>query len=178
MSGAWRWLRKGVLGLLGLAATVLCLAFAFPPHKDVLTTIVIAAPPQKVWSVLADTAAYPTWNPEISALIGPLAQGAVLENHEGAGDGQMVFHPVVLAAEPGRELRWLGTLGFARALSAEHYFLLRPSSGGTDFTQGEHLSGALLWLWDARQLEPGFAAMNTALKRRVEAAERGKRSSP
>jgi hypothetical protein len=169
MSVIWRRLRTAAAALLGLVAAILGLAFAFPPHQDIRADIVIAASSDKVWSVLADTAAYPKWNPEISALIGPLTPGAVLENHEGYGDDQMVFHPVVLAAVPGQELRWFGTLGFARAFRAEHYFLLRPSAGGTAFTQGEHLSGALLWLWDARQLEPGFAAMNEALKRRAEA---------
>lgn len=140
------------------------------PHRDIATTIDIAAPPERVWSILTDTAAYPAWNPQIAALIGPLTPGAVVENREGTGEDQMVFHPTILVATAPRELRWLGHVGLPRILDAEHYFLLAPTSAGTRFTQGEHLRGVLLWTFDAGKLIPRFNAMNAALKARAEHA--------
>ena len=140
----------------------------FPPHRHIETSIQIAASPAHVWSVLTDTKAYPTWNPEIAALNGELTPGAVLENKEGYGKDQMVFRPTVLVVKPNQELRWLGHLGVPRLFDAEHYFLLQPDGGGTRFIQGEHFRGVLLWIFDVNGLLPNFEAMNAALKKRVE----------
>jgi uncharacterized protein YndB with AHSA1/START domain len=49
-------------------------AFALAPQRDIATSIRIAAPPERVWSILTDTAAFPAWNPEMT-LKGALIQG-------------------------------------------------------------------------------------------------------
>jgi hypothetical protein len=144
------------------------IAFAFPKHAELLTEIEIDAPPARVWAVLTDTKHYPQWNPEISALIGDLTPGSIVENHLGNVKSEQVFHPVILVASPSKELRWRGDYILPRLLTAEHYFVLEPKGNGTVFTQGESLRGAALWLFDATRLLPGFNAMNRALKRRVE----------
>ncbi len=142
-------------------------------RSDILTTIEIDAPPPAVWSVLIDTDDYPLWNPMIAGLKGRLAKGSVIENIEGHGDDRTIIWPRVLVADKERELRWRGHLwGVPGLLVGEHYFLLRPTAHGTLFTQGEHFNGALLWLFDPRQLVPEFEAMNVAL------AARAERSSP
>lgn len=41
----------------------------------VRTTIDIAAPPERVWSILTDFAAHPQWNPFITAIWGELKTG-------------------------------------------------------------------------------------------------------
>jgi hypothetical protein len=151
-----------VLALIGAA-----LGFAFPPERDVITTITIAAPPAQVWKVLTDTAAYPAWNPGM-VLVGALAVGNVIEHDEGHGPRRMVFHPTIMTVAPDRALAWRGHMGPPRVFDALHYFTLAPQNGGTLFTQGEHLTGVALWLFDTRQMVPGFQAMNAALKARVE----------
>ena len=93
----------------------------------------------------------------------------MIEHDQGQGAEAWVFHPVVLAARPGAELRWFGRLWFWHVLDAEHYFLLRPSGTGTRLVQGEHLRGVALWLFDVRDLAAAFDTVNAALKRRVEA---------
>ncbi len=142
-------------------------AFLAAPAADITTSIQIDATPAQVWAVLADTPDYPAWNPDMR-LLGRLQEGQVIEHDEGQGPDRMVFHPVVLTAQPGRELRWFGRLWVPRLFDATHYFLLTPRDGGTWFTQGEQFRGVALWLFDVAQLRPGFEAMDAALKRRVE----------
>ncbi len=151
-----------VLALAGIAA-----AFSFPPERDVTTSIMIAAPPAQVWKVLTDTADYPAWNPGM-VLTGALTVGNVIEHDEGHGRDRMVFHPTITTVAPDHALAWLGHLGPPRVFVALHYFTLTPQNGGTLFVQGEHLSGVALWMFDTKQMVPGFEAMNAALKTRAE----------
>ena len=153
------------------ALTVLCAALlVLAPRSTILTTIAIRAPPARVWAALTDTASYPRWNPMIAGLKGDLVVGATIENIEGYGAQQVIFWPRVQVVLRNRELRWRGRLwGVPLLFVGEHYFLLRPTPEGTRFTQGEHFSGALLWLFDARTLVPAFEAMNLALAARATA---------
>jgi hypothetical protein len=148
--------------LVALFAAV-ALALGFPPTRDVVTTIHIAAPPARVWAVLTDTARYPAWNPGM-VLKGALIPGHVIEHDE----GKMVFHPTIMAATPNQELAWLGHIGPPRLFDALHVFRLAPEGDGTRFTQSEHIRGVLLWLYDASQLVPKFEAMNNRLKTAAE----------
>ena len=151
-----------VLGLLCAAMLIAA------PRSDILTTIEIAAPPSAVWAVLTDPDDYPEWNPMIAGLRGRLARGEVIELIEGYGDDRTIIWPTVLVADRDRELRWRGHLwGVPGLFIGEHEFLLRPTARGTLFTQGEHFRGALLWLFDPRELLPAFEAMNVALAARV-----------
>jgi hypothetical protein len=85
----------------------------------------------------------------------------------------MVFRPLVLAAEPVRELRWRGKLLIPGLFDGEHYFRLEPLPGGaTKLVHGENFSGLLVPMF-RRSLEhgtrAGFVMMNEALRTRVEA---------
>ena len=72
-----------------------------------------------MWAVLADTAAYPLWNPHM------LVRGGVIEDVKTNGDGRMVFRPRLLAVRPGRELRRLEHVMLPGLLDAEDGFFLR-----------------------------------------------------
>ncbi len=152
-----------LIGGLGLLFAALLLAFAAAPTRDVAATIHIAVPPARVWAVLTDTARYPAWNPGM-VLKGALIPGHVIEHDE----GEMVFHPTVVAATPDRQLAWLGHIGPPRLFDALHVFRLAPEDGGTRLTQSEHIRGVLLWIYDAGQLVPHFEAMNNRLKAEAE----------
>ena len=111
------------------------------------TTVDINAPKQLVWDVLTDFAAYNEWNPYMR--IGGIARVETkLSVHMGAAGGRgFAFKPTVLAATPGVELRWLGTLGFGGILDGEHFFILdRNADGTTHLTHGERYSAALVAL--------------------------------
>ena len=140
---------------------------------DVEAETVIAAPPEQVWRVLTDTAAYPDWNPVIVRLSGELRPGATIEFVNRGQNGQtMPFRPRVLNAEAGRELRWLGHLGVAGLFDGEHYFVLTPLPGGrTRLQHGEQFRGVLVPFvrgWLSRTIAPNYARLNAALKARAE----------
>ena len=144
-----------------------------PDVKELRTEIAIAAPPERVWDVLTDFDAYPTWNPFITSIAGRPEVGTELEVRiEPPGRRAMTFRPTVLAAEPQRRLAWLGRVLLPRVFDGEHSFEIEPSGdGGSRFTQRERFSGLLVPLLGAtlRKTEQGFVAMNRALKERAEA---------
>jgi hypothetical protein len=141
------------------------------PHEQ-RHEIEIGAAPAKVWQVLTDLDAYPGWNPFIVSSEGEVRKGAKLVNKlSQKGGGTMTFKPTILAATPERELRWLGHFGVPGVVDGEHYFLLQPigDGGRTRLVQGEKFTGALVpFAGSALDVQDDFAAMNNALKARVE----------
>ena len=137
------------------------------------TKIDIDATPEAVWAVLSDLPSYPNWNPFIREASGTLAEGEQLELEIQPTRGRaMRFKPTVLAAEPGRELRWLGRLLVRGVFDGEHRLAIEPAAGGSRFIQEERFTGVLVPLL-ARSLRrgtlPGFERMNEALRARVAA---------
>jgi hypothetical protein len=139
--------------------------------RRIETAIDIAASPRAVWDVLVDFAAYPDWNPFIRRLQGEARVGARLEvTVQPPGGKPMTFKPTVLAAEPARELRWLGRVLMPGLFDGEHGFRLEATAGGCRLHHGETFGGILVPLF-GRMLagtEQGFVALNEALKERVE----------
>ena len=138
----------------------------------ITTTTRIAADPDAVWEVLTDFASYPEWNPFMSRIEGAPEVGSRLTIRLSPSNGRgMTFKPTILVAIPGRELRWLGKLGFGGLFDGEHFFVLnRDGDGGTRMTHGETFSGILVRLMgDAtKSADDGFDAFNRAIKYRAE----------
>ena len=141
---------------------------------DIATTIDIDAPRAKVWEILVDIARYPEWNPFIRSIQGELVRGARLEVRIQPGGAKgMTFRPIVLAADAGRELRWLGHLLFPGIFDGEHCFVIEPiAAGRVLFRQSERFNGILVPLFRGsldRDTRRGFEEMNRALKVLAEA---------
>lgn len=141
--------------------------------REIVTTVDIAAAPERVWRVLTDFAAYPEWNPFFPRMAGTLAPGAKLDAFmKPAGSRGMGFKPTVVAVEPNRELRWLGHLFVPGIFDGEHVFRLEETGPGrTRLHHSESFRGVLATLV-LRLVESGtrqgFEAMNQALKARAE----------
>jgi hypothetical protein len=141
--------------------------------KELTTQIEFEGTPQEVWDVLADLPAYAEWNPFIKKIDGEAKTGAKLEvRMEPEGERAMTFRPMVLSAEPGRELKWLGHLLVPGIFDGEHRWLIEDAgSGKVRFTQSERFGGILVpFLWKKLRdggTAKGFRAMNEALARRV-----------
>jgi hypothetical protein len=141
--------------------------------KEITSTVDIDATPQRVWEILTDFDSYPEWNPFIRRASGRPERGAKLEVRiEPPGGRRMTFKPTVLAAEPARELRWVGRLLLPRIFDGEHSFRIEPGDDRVRFVQSERFTGALVPLFGKtlEQTRRGFEQMNQALKSRAEAA--------
>jgi hypothetical protein len=132
----------------------------------------IAAPPWRVWRMLTDFAAYPTWNPFLTSVQGRPEQGARLRVRvEPPGRSALVLTPRVVALETGRALRWRSRLLFPRGLlDGEHAFELEwlPGSQATRLRHAARFTGLLAPLAGAggalEAARRGLEAMDTALK--------------
>ena len=141
--------------------------------KELSTEIEFDGTPQEVWTTLTDLQTYPQWNPFLEKVDGELTVGAKLDVRlQPVDERGITMHPTVLAAEPGRELRWIGHLMIPGIFDGEHRFLIEEAGPGrVRFTQSERFGGImvpLLWkkLRDGGTAK-GFRAMNEALARRV-----------
>jgi hypothetical protein len=140
-------------------------------HRRITTSIVIDAPPRKVWGVLMDFPSYGDWNPFIRRISGPAAMGSWLEV-EIAPPGMSVqtFRPTVTICQADRVFVWQGALGVPGLFSGTHRFELTPGGLGTRFEHSESFAGVLVPV-TGKVLEAthaGFKAMNLALKARCE----------
>ncbi len=140
--------------------------------RELVTKIDIAAPPERVWEVLTDFAAYGEWNPFLTDITGKPKKGAGLVVEMAGPTGRpVIFRPTVLTADPGKELRWRGGLFLPRLFDGEHVFLLEETDTGTLLVHCECFRGIfvpLLWRGLSGNIKSGFEAMNEALKKRVE----------
>jgi hypothetical protein len=137
------------------------------------TEIEIEATPRRVWEILTDFAAYPTWNPFIPSISGSGTVGSRLDVQlQPPGGRAMRMRPTVLAATPSQELRWLGKLGVPGLFDGEHRFRIEPlATGRVRFVQEERFTGLLsplIMRFIAGATRQGFEAMNQALKARAE----------
>ena len=137
------------------------------------TEIEIEASAEQVWAVLSDFASYSQWNPFIKSIAGKPEQGARLQiTVQPSGGKSMRFSPIVLTAEIGRELRWLGRFLLPGVFDGEHRFVIEPlGEGKVRFEQSERFSGLLVGLLRSsldRDTKRGFEEMNRALKARAE----------
>jgi hypothetical protein len=147
---------------------------------ELRSAIDIDAPAERVWAVLTDLAAYPEWNPFIVSADGEVAAGNRLTlTMQPVGARRTTVRPAVIEAEPGRRLRWRGSLGLPALLDADHTITLVGRPDGVRLIQAEMFRGLLVPLL-AGSLRghtlPAFHAMNEALKERVErtpATQRG-----
>src|ERR671916_3159083 len=113
--------------------------------SDLHSEAAIQASPHRVWEVLTDFAAYPTWNPFIPRISGSLEAGSRLDVQlQPPGGRGMRFRPTLLAAAPRKELRWLGHMGVPGVFDGEHQFHIEPQgANGVRFIQEERFSGLL-----------------------------------
>ncbi len=142
--------------------------------KEISTSIIINASPNKVWQVLTDFTQYPNWNPFVKSITGEVKVGnTIVVRIEPPGGQGMTFKPTVLAFNANQEFRWKGKLLVKGLFDGEHIFeLIDNKNGTTTLVQREVFTGILVPMF-AKMLDnntvAGFNQMNEALKARVEA---------
>jgi len=138
---------------------------------NIETSVKISASASKVWEVLTDLKAYPSWNPFITKLEGDLEEGEKLN----AIIGGMKFKPTIMVLRKTDELRWLGRLLFPGIFDGEHRFqIIENGPNSCTFIQSEKFNGILVGMFKKKldtETVGGFEAMNEALKHRCEKIE-------
>lgn len=140
---------------------------------ELYSEVLIRAPPERIWEILAAFPDYPAWNPFIRSIRGELAEGGrITASLHPPGGFSMTIRPVLVTVDPPRELRWRGHLLVQGLFDGEHIFTIEPINAETiRFIQRERFFGLLLPLLQ-RSLRTstarGFDAMNAALKERAE----------
>ncbi len=172
-----------LLGLIG----VLCASFVLylrvlaaspEPVFVIEQEVEIAAPPEDVWRVLTDFAAYPDWNPYVLRLEGDLTPGGTvaLTIAQDNWSKPLTVHPTIVTLNPPRELAWHGSALITGFQETDHYFRLKPlGANRTRLRHGEEFRG-----WRASRIDyeehhrhtrAAFHAMNEALAARVEGGQ-------
>lgn len=133
--------------------------------------LVVPAPRAAVWTRLTRTDRYADWCGELLHISGPMVLGSTRTfTYARTWPGQPhVFRCRIVAAEPGRSLRWQGPLGAGAALvRADHGLTLEdgPTPGTTWITHDEHFTGWLvpaLWPLMRPQVTQAHRGLNQAL---------------
>jgi hypothetical protein len=141
--------------------------------KELTTEIIIAANPEKIWSVLTNFDRYPNWNPFIKFVKGNVTVGnTITVRIEPPNSTGMTFKPEVLTCNTNKELSWIGKLLFKGLFDGEHKFkLIDNGNGTTTFIQSETFTGILVPLFTKMiniNTKNGFELMNQKLKSLVE----------
>ncbi len=131
-------------------------------------SVVIAAPPDAVWAVLVDGAAYPTWDSGITAVDGPIVDGGTITVHAAVSPGRTF--PVAVSLDPPRLMRWTGGMPLGLFRGDRRFTLVPTADGGTRFTMREEYTGLLLRLiWPSiPDLASSFVQFTTGVKVRAE----------
>lgn len=140
---------------------------------EIRTETQIDAPAERVWAILTDFDAYPSWNPFMRRISGEARRGRTLYvRSEPPGTRPITIRATVLNVEPQRELRWLGRVLLPGLFDGEHVLEIERLDGGSvRFVQRERVIGLavpILQRFVEAHLRAGFEAMNEALKVRAE----------
>lgn len=183
----WIWIALGLLALAtaGALLHLRTLASRENPVFVIEERIEIDAPADEVWRILADTEAYPDWNPYVLRIEGRLEAGSkiALTITQENWKKPLTLHPVIVTAEGPRKLGWHGSPLVTGFLETDHYFELEPL--GPDRTRLHHVEEFRGWLATRlnqadyqRHTGNAFRAMNEALAKRAEGMPRESSTTP
>ena len=141
--------------------------------KQLDNEVEINASAERVWHLLTDFAQFPQWNPFIQRVSGePIAGSRLDVTIQPSGTEATTIRPIVMKAEPNRELRWRGQWLTSGLLDDEHIFTIEPlEPGRVRFTQREIFTGIFSSFAAHRRntdTRRGFREMGQALKLRAE----------
>lgn len=133
----------------------------------------VAAPPHRVWEIIADLDRWPEWNPHNPEVTGRIAFGGSLDIVE-ALQGEPPRRAQVLISDwtPDIQLVWDDKRGLMA--KSRRYFELEPLGDGEAciLANGEIFEGWRGEDWAAarrQKLRAAYEAVNEAIKSRVEA---------
>jgi hypothetical protein len=139
-------------------------------RHEIRTEIEVHATAERVWRVLTDSAALPSWNPVITRIDGPLEVGARTRVDVAVRGRRLPLRVRLTVVRPDEALEWTG--GVKGLFVARHGFRIEPlDNGHVRFAHYEIFDGfatrALRGVLSG--LEADYNRMNEALKAYAEA---------
>lgn len=135
------------------------------------TAAEIRSRPERIWKLLTDAEAFPTWNPTVDRIEGTISPGQTIKVFVKVNPGR-AFPVKVTQFEPGRRMVWSGGMPLGLFKGVRTYDLTPVSEGLVRFKMREEYSGPMLpMIWSSiSDLGPSFEAFARSLK---VAAEKG-----
>jgi len=129
---------------------------------------VIAAPVERIWSLLTDAPGYPAWNTTVDRLDGTIALGQKLKVFPKLVPGKG-FGVKVAELIPNERMVWAA--GMAPLFRGVRTYTLTRMTGGIEFKMREEFRGLMapLVARSIPDMQPAFDELAAALKRRAEA---------
>ena len=157
-----------------LVAGIIYLAVAGSELQEITTEIEISAPPEKVWSILADIDNWQEWSPIIRNSRGTAAVGSELTitmTGKNEGEEGPTYSPVITDLEAPGYLRWRAHMLTGFIFTNYKVLKLEQSGSGTRLIHKELFKGLLAPIM-CGQMEKGVPpmlnSMNQALKELAE----------
>jgi len=138
--------------------------------KEFKTSVSIQSTPAKVWGLLTDAAAWPSWNTTVTRVDGTIAPGEKVTVHVKISPGQ-AFPVKVAEFEPERRMVWRGGMPLPFLFKGERTYTLTPKGdGAVEFTMAEVYTGwfAPMITKSIPDLQPAFDEFAACLKKRAE----------
>jgi hypothetical protein len=128
----------------------------------------INAPADRIWSILTDASAYPTWDSGVTQVEGRIADGETMTVHSEVAAGRAF--PVKVGMRPPHEMTWTGGMPLGLFTGVRTFRLARGDDGSTRVTMREVYSGPLAGLMSRSipDLQPSFDRFVQGLKARAE----------
>ncbi|MFN8523538.1 MAG: SRPBCC domain-containing protein [Chloroflexota bacterium] len=139
--------------------------------KRFSTTLAIAAPAERIWQILTDASAYPTWNSTVDGVDGRIALGEKVTVRAKISHGR-AFPVTVRELEPNKRMVWSSSMPLG-LFKGQRTFTLDPLPDGTvEFAMTEVFTGLLAPLIGKSipDLQPAFDAFAECLKACAETA--------
>ncbi|CEI63543.1 hypothetical protein FVEN_g6674 [Fusarium venenatum] len=144
---------------------------------EIQESLIISAPPAKVWAFLMDLKSWPEWNTFVTSIEiqPPHSELSVGSKQTIIINKSQSYTNTVSVLIPEKELRWNGSILTPAFIDTEHWCLLERVDGDdtlTRFVQGERFSGMLAPIVGAmgklEELREGYVRMNQDLKKAIE----------
>lgn len=137
--------------------------------KSFSVTTTIAAKPEKVWALLTDGAAYPSWNSTVDKVEGEIASGSTIKMFVKLNPGR-AFPVKVSKFEPPNKMVWSGGMPLGLFKGERVYEVTPKGDAEVEFTMREAFSGLLapLITKSIPDMQPAFDDFARDLKQQAE----------
>ena len=113
--------------------------------KEFKASTNISAPAEKIWSVLTEVSAWPSWDPNCDKVDGQAVLGNKLKVYTKLSPGR-AFPVKVTEVTPNRKMTWTGGMPFGLFTGVRTFTLNPNTNGSVDFTMHEVYGGPMLGL--------------------------------